>query len=910
MSYDEELLNTNRFIRQFDPSDIDETEASEFRKWYEEKRSKENVEDLNKRLRENLEIDVDEIIDINDLSGTNPFKLGENKNPVVPLNKNARYKKLKKTVVAIDSRDRNKNIYPFVNNFKSYLGRTFRNIKSIKLISTEFPNTEGVIRTGVNNKIYWVNEEDIDIGFPVYSIDIRPGSYTSSSLTNEMVNNFGHVKRRNGTGDFHYFDIKINVDTDIVTFRSFTIDTLPNNPIGVQEGTGIITVTLFNHGFVNGEIIEMIGVKRTGGIPATTLNGSFPITFINTSQFSYEVNINAIDSSSGGGNVVKIGKQAPMQLLWNTYPDSIGSKNLGYPNENSSESLGFTDPFTTRTLSISNAEIEGNRLVLTSVNHGLLTAVSVDISLITSSVLGVSSVTVQSEHGLKTGDSVLISSSSCIPQISKNPFIVVGVIDNFTFEINAEITSPGNSGTVKVGGENVTINNLATIPNLVDFKTSNIFLAEKNSLDPLNKINFDIPLTFITIDSIPQTYIGTSQLIVNHPSHGFNKIVGIEDNGTSSINSQKLVKITTQFPHNLNGTIFECDSLVSATTNIVEISSRAIPHGFITGDLVVISNSSSVPNIDGSYYIDRIDDFRFSIVFVGGLISPGICVVKSGDSVTITNSDSSPSIDGTFDIIQKIDDYNFNIFDNDPDDIFPSGLTIPGTTGTIGVLNEIVFYRSIGLTEEALDIGGLSLLFINYLKHSIDEIIDSDSYLIRIPNNYSKSTVTSGGSKVRVHSKRHGMDYIQTNTVDGETLNRSVSLEGENYVFMLVPTLDGGTITSSSGIDKIFAKILLSEPPNTLMFNTFLSNSKVYEEAPLDTLTEMQFQIKNNDNTFYNFNDIDYSFSLEITEYIDILLDSSYSTQRGVIDVSSSDIQYSANSDNLDVKPERYNNLK
>jgi hypothetical protein len=71
------------------------------------------------------------------------------------------------------------------------------------------------------------------------------------------------------------------------------------------------------------------------------------------------------------------------------------------------------------------------------------------------------------------------------------------------------------------------------------------------------------------------------------------------------------------------------------------------------------------------------------------------------------------------------------------------------------------------------------------------------------------------------------------------------------------------------------------------MFNTFLSNAKVYEETPLATLNEIEFQIRNNDGTIYNFNDIDYSFSLEIVEYIDILEESSFSSRRGVVDISS-----------------------
>jgi hypothetical protein len=872
----DDLLSTNQFIRKPEVNDT-ETTGIKFREWYEERREEENKGELNKKIRDK-EIDVNEIEDISDLTRTNPFSRKENEEKIEKDRK--RIKKERKTIVAIDSRDRDKELYPKVNKFKSFLGKTFKNIKSIRLISTEFPNTEGVIKKDINNKVYWRNDEDEDLGFPVYMITIRPGSYTATSLTKELIDKFGTKKRRDGTGQFHYFDVKIDLDTDIVTLRSFIINDITNNPVSTSEGSGIVTITSPNHGFVNGELVEMIGVKKTGGIPSATLNGSFNITFVNTSQFSYEVNINAIKSVSEGGNEVKTGKQAGMQLLWGIYKDVIGPLNLGYPNENSSDRMNtvLEDPFTTKTLQITDVSV-GDPVVITSPNHGLLTSTNLVIIGITAG--NPTEITISTSHGLETGDEIIISDSDSTPLIDSTITYKVTVTSVTKFTIPLNINTQGTTGTLKIGGEKVLIRNLILLPPLIDANTNEIFLAETNASDPVNKFNIDVFATAVTGESIPDSYIGTSQMTVTHNIHGFNNIISAQDNGGG------IVKVTTEQPHVFSGTVRTITSIeASITINIVEITSAG--HGYNTGDNITISNTNSTPVINGIFYITRVDDDMITITLTGSVSGDGTSgTMKNGSQVTITGSNSTPNIDSTYNRIEYISSTEFNIYNNDPEDVFPTGLSTDSTKGILGVSNSVIYYRLKGETEDSVKVAGIKLTGINSKTHEIEEIIDINTYLIRIKDNYATETKDVGGGLSRVFSEKHGMDFKQTNTTDGETLNRSVTLEGENYVFMVVPTLNEGTLTSSSGLESIFAKILLSEPPNTLMFNTFLSNAKVYEETPLATLNEIEFQIRNNDGTIYNFNDIDYSFSLEIVEYIDILEESSFSSRRGVVDISS-----------------------
>jgi hypothetical protein len=110
-------------------------------------------------------------------------------------------------LISVDSRDRDKLIYLKPSNFKIFLDKTFLNVKQIKLVSLEFPNTDAVINSS-NNVIYWRNKEDIDsditqttkgiVHYPVYSVNLRIGSYTASSLQAEITKKLNSVRRTQG----------------------------------------------------------------------------------------------------------------------------------------------------------------------------------------------------------------------------------------------------------------------------------------------------------------------------------------------------------------------------------------------------------------------------------------------------------------------------------------------------------------------------------------------------------------------------------------------------------------------------------------------------------------------------------------------------------------------------------------
>ena len=197
MDVDEnDMLYTNVFISQPElKTEVSAQSNEEFKQYY--KKELENIEE--RKLKDNLDkisiknIRLNEDTDENNLLNTNIFNKDGNGGVSVKSMDIGRRKKEIISYVSIDSRDRNKVTYEKPNYFKMFLGKTFYNVKSIKLASIEFPNTNAVINAN-NHDIYWINKEDIDTDtinavtkkYPVYNVQLRTGSYITTTLQREI----------------------------------------------------------------------------------------------------------------------------------------------------------------------------------------------------------------------------------------------------------------------------------------------------------------------------------------------------------------------------------------------------------------------------------------------------------------------------------------------------------------------------------------------------------------------------------------------------------------------------------------------------------------------------------------------------------------------------------------------------
>lgn len=220
--------------------------------------------------------------------------------------------------------------FPDSNHYKIFLSKTLHSVRQIKIISSEFPNTEKVIKSTPeikrNNKLYWQNLDD---GEYIYSLEITPGNYTPTSLIQEIQSKFDQVKRilftdlnviDDGTnarlekGEFHKVTVEINSFTDVVQFKSYNIVTL-NKAIAkvnynYNDNHTRIKVNHVDHNLTAGDTIVIENTISTSTIPSTVLNSTHIIESVQDEN-NYIIKLPLYNDSkttdnTGGGTAINI----------------------------------------------------------------------------------------------------------------------------------------------------------------------------------------------------------------------------------------------------------------------------------------------------------------------------------------------------------------------------------------------------------------------------------------------------------------------------------------------------------------------------------------------------------------------------------------------------------------------------
>lgn len=84
-------------------------------------------------------------------------------------------------------------------------------------------------------------------------------------------------------------------------------------------------------------------------------------------------------------------------------------------------------------------------------------------------------------------------------------------------------------------------------------------------------------------------------------------------------------------------------------------------------------------------------------------------------------------------------------------------------------------------------------------------------------------------------------------------------------------------------VDNLFTKISLNSS-SSIIFDSYMCNSKVYNETPINSLNKLDFTFYREDGKLINFKKLEHSFTIEISEYIDELKNINYSSMRGMKD--------------------------
>jgi hypothetical protein len=898
---EQDLLSTNTFIPKPDLTTNNGVKSNDdFKKFYESRQSDLTRQKVSTAVTTTTRSSIIGPDTEDPFLNSNRFQPGKTIDPGV--SNYDRFTRNVVTYVNIDSRDRDKTLYPKPNHFKIFLGKSFYNVKTVKLASIEFPNTYAVINS-TNNQIFWRNQEDIiddftvttesNLNYPVYSASLRIGSYVASTLGTEITSKLDAIRRKQGVsngnnvlGDFHYFVVSLDISTDIVTFTSLVLQQLPNNPLSTSTGSGVITVNAPSHGYSNNEIIYLVSPKTTAGISSSVLEGFQRITVINNNTFTFEVNIKAGETVLGGGNTVQAGKKAPFQLLWGEHSGTV-AQNIGFPLENSSEQIVT---YISRIENIKQMMISVSQLHLLLRTYDYI-GQAISVGFLIDSADPTTFVSFQSfqifDIVSPTALLVLVSSDNVITDLetggvnaSQATYIKFGTnvalpVSSYSkYVINTFLVTTNSSHNYTLAniGDNVTLQNtvdptvvndadydgtykILEVPSSTTFTLSGVLNSTKIGLGSISRYNLLQTHTAVISNVIPNVITISNQVYSRIEVIGYHGLQVGDKVGFNGLTTNP------QIPSSLTISAVESDT------------SFLIPYSFSSVDTQNINNGTAIIGTGiikvsfpahGFNQIVNVSSGGSGQVIIQTKVAHGF---STGSSIRLSGTNTTPSLDGFYTSIVYLSPDTFSITSTLP--------TIPANlVGILGLSNNFYLYA-------AETLGGIQALNINNIQFTVRDIIDSDNFTFYIPEVYATFTESGGGTNVYISSNYHGFNGVQQNTKNS-LLNRSINLEGENYSFLTCPQL--ATMMNTGTVKDIFARITLDQSPGYVCFN-FLSNPKNFDTVPLEKLTELEFGVVNYDSTLYEFNDLDFSMTLEITEVIDGTDAFNVSSKRGIVDV-------------------------
>lgn len=448
-------------------------------------------------------------------------------------------KKIKKTsLLNLDTAYRNQGVYPDSNNCKLDLDRNYYNIVAINLISIEFPNMDQSVNSDYT-KISWINYEDSPT-FPVYTVTLTPGNYSSNSLVTELKTQMNSVL--DGTGNNHFFNIEYNLDTGLVDIGNIRLTVLSENPISVTANSNIINVQNLSHTFSVDDTIFLYGVRGfIGGISPAVINGYHTVTSV--SRYSINKTNNVLDLQEGStviAVVIETGVYSGLSALLTAVQTALNNYGGYSPNYTVTESSGIVTIANTSTFSLLwNSGSNTSRSIASTLgfstaaddtsatsydSDSAVTSNSIDFKTTIPSAL----TTTGGGKSVRSGELLqfkfLFNSESDglwyplgFPNEDTSENVTVNMstyykqITDYTIGDNTIFTSVGHGLTT---GETVKIFGLISTPDIN--KTSRIF-----SVVVLTSDTFSITFRTTRISSDSSVYFSTNKVLVTHTSHGF-----------------------------------------------------------------------------------------------------------------------------------------------------------------------------------------------------------------------------------------------------------------------------------------------------------------------------------------------------------------------------------------------------
>lgn len=225
------------------------------------------------------------------------------------------------------------------------LPRIFTKVEKIRLVSSEIPNSESLIKSQPsdlkNNLLYW---KILDDGNNLYSICLEDGNYNSTQLANKIIEKINNTERVFGSylnNELYYtncicnciIDIYTNIFSLIISGKITSNNNISINNTVFIDGYKRINITHPYHNLNVGNkitisgainVLDSIVANVNYYIPSDIINATHEIESINgINNYTVKLNKYNIETSTYdntiifGGNAVTILYPLSIQLLFN-----------------------------------------------------------------------------------------------------------------------------------------------------------------------------------------------------------------------------------------------------------------------------------------------------------------------------------------------------------------------------------------------------------------------------------------------------------------------------------------------------------------------------------------------------------------------------------------------------------------
>lgn len=753
-----------------------------------------------------------------------------------------------------------------------------------------------------NNDPYFRNEfipTNIDTTETKFDPKTLIGKVSSNIFNENKIEDFSELNEEITKKSVRRDTVVINIDSrdrrkinknDVL---KFTI--LPSNPIFTEDENNIITITHPNHGLELKNRISLtnINLPRTQLTNSLTVTKNSPVIIINHQEHNFqtgdEIEISSVKPVKGKSENVKVIIDEENNFFSITF-DTLN------PTE-------YPDPLeyniTNNNINTNPAHHLNNDDVVKLTVNGVITFHNVIVNdSNTMTFIFNERVPLFEELKLDEVDETNFTSETSIcweaiklicfelNNINKRHIITVLNNNQYSITVNQKINKISDEKVFKIGDKMiVTIRTLNGVPvkfYIADFPVNKEraqgFFDIKKVID---KNHYQIALK---VNATETGFIGGDIVRVGKIRCILSGFINPNDYeielGKTYTNITKMKMVSSEFPNSINVFTNNNNKLYWQYVNEGDIVySISLPPGNYDIDTLketletLFSETSfvTIPSLNQNIKVEideKTNDVKFFSTKTNNLSKNPFSIGKKDINDPVNEND----------LIELLDNV---VFVNHPNHGLQSGDSI--------------------IVENSDSFGNINSSFINGLQHIV--VLDQNTYSFEIEVNakvvvepYNEITDTGGGGGTDVNiltfipirflfnlpdtmgvalgfTDSGNTEYCipefkncvinkEYNAINRQP-NSAINLSGENYFFITSQILKN--MEDTGGVNNVFAKILLTDVPGNYIFNSFVKDDLIFEN-PIARLSKIRFQCKTHDGNLVDFNNIDHSFCLELTE--------------------------------------------